>query len=218
MGHVHLIANDPELIKRLWIDVFGAKPAERGSLNGVYIKGTYVWIEKGASSGGTEGSVIRDIGLRVRNLEAVLKHAGQDGFYARQASRDSAQLLTPDRVLFELIGDPGLDVEVCTDHFHLVVPDAPLARRWYSDRFGHPISGIRLEFIAAGTRAKPTKGRALDHVGFDVDNLEQYIAGAKEINWESRSAEIPEPGVRSAFLADPWGTRIELVERSRSAP
>ena len=218
MGHVHLIANDPELIKRLWIDVFGAKPAEHDSLAGVRIQGAYVWIEKGSSSGGTEGSVIRDIGLRVRNLGAVLKHAGQDGFHARQASRNSAQLLTPDKVLFELVGDPGMDVEVCTDHLHLVVPDAALARRWYSERFGHPISGIRLEFIAAGTSAVPTKGRALDHVGFEVDDLEKYMAGAKEINWESRSAEVPAPRVKSVFLADPWGARIELAERSRSTP
>ncbi len=196
--------------------MLGAKPASQGALEGVRLKGMSVWIEKGEPSGGTEGSVIRDIGLRVRGLDGVLARAARNGFHVRQASRNSAQLLAPDKVLLELAGDPSLDAEVSADHIHFLVPDAALARRWYSDRFGYPISDIRLDFITGGSSAGPTKGRAVDHIGFEVKNLDSYLDPPKAFTLESAPTEIPELGIRSVFLTDPWGTRIELTEERRS--
>jgi hypothetical protein len=216
MGHVHLIAKDPQVVQRLWIDVLGAMPTSQGALEGVRLKGMSVWIEKGEPSGGTEGSVIRDIGLRVRGLDGVLARAARNGFLVRQASRDSAQLLAPDKVLIELARDPSLDTEVSADHIHLLVPDAALARRWYSERLGYPIPDIRLDFITAGVSTGPTRGRAVDHIGFEVKDLDSYLDPARGFTMESAPMEIPELRIRSVFLTDPWGMRIELTEEHRS--
>ena len=59
-----------------------------------------------------------------------------------------------------------------------------------------------------------TKGRALDHIGFDVNNLEAFCkklqaAGIKLDRPYSKNAN----GVGLAFIYDPWGTYIELNER-----
>ena len=216
LGHIHLIAKDPDSVRRIWIDVLGAKPARQGALDGVRLQEAYVWIETGDPSGGTEGSVIRDIGVRVRDLDGVLARAGRAGYHSRQASRNSAQLMAPDNVLLELVGDPGIGAEVAADHIHFLVPDATLARRWYSERFGYPTLGIRLDFITAGTTAGPTKGRAVDHMGFEVENLENYTAAVKALTFESAPTAIPELRIKSVFFSDPWGTRIELTERRPS--
>lgn len=216
MGHIHLFAKDPEVVKRVWIGVLGAKPARQGSLDGVGLEGAYVWIEKGEPSGGTEGSVIRDIGVRVRDLDGVLARAAREGLHARQASQNSAQLLTPDNVLLEVIGDPGIDAGVRVDHIHFLVQDAALARQWYGERFGQPIPGIRLEFINGANRAVPTKGRAVDHIGFEVKNWDSYMGSAKAFTFESAPMEASELRIKSVFLTDPWGTRIELTEGLRS--
>jgi hypothetical protein len=102
----------------------------------------------------------------------VLTRAARGGFHTRQASRITAELRAPDNVFIELINDPGMEAVVCLDHLHLLVPDATSAKRWYSERFG-PIPGIQLEFISAGSAASPTKGRAVDHIGFSAGKLEE---------------------------------------------
>jgi catechol 2,3-dioxygenase-like lactoylglutathione lyase family enzyme len=188
ISHVHLLAKDTAPVKRLWIDVLGSNAVRLGMLDGVQIQDAYVWIEQGTPSGGTDGSVIRHLGVRVRELDRVLVRAARNGFHVRQSSRNSAELRAPDGVFIEVIGDPGMEAIARLDHLHLLVPDATLAKRWYSERFG-PIPGIQLEFITAGSASGPTKGRAIDHVGFSGSKLEK-----------------PE------FLTDPWGLQIELTE------
>ena len=58
-----------------------------------------------------------------------------------------------------------------------------------------------------------TKGRILDHIGFEVKDLERFCkkleaAGVKLDRPYSKTAA----GLGLAFLTDPWGTTIELNE------
>ena len=59
-----------------------------------------------------------------------------------------------------------------------------------------------------------TAGRVLDHIGFEVADLEALVAEleAKGIEFDVPYREIPEIGLALAFLTDPWGTYIELTE------
>lgn len=209
-SHVHLLAPDPLAVQRFWSSVFGAKPAKSGSLEGVSLGQAYVWIEKGEPVGGTEGSVIRDIGIRVRDLDGTLARAAREGIHGRQTSRTTAQLQAPQNVLLELVSDPAMDSEVAFDHIHFLVPDANLARSWYTERFGTHISGIRLDFVTAGSTAAPTKGRAVDHIGLEVKNLDSYRAPDHALPWESAPADL-----KSGFFTDPWGARVEVTEAAR---
>jgi hypothetical protein len=76
--------------------------------------------------------------------------------------------------------------------------------------------GVNLSFSpATGTAAPlPTKGRAIDHIGFDVKNLDALVASleAKGIHIEAPVRQVANSKVRIAFLTDPWGTYIELTE------
>jgi catechol 2,3-dioxygenase-like lactoylglutathione lyase family enzyme len=61
----------------------------------------------------------------------------------------------------------------------------------------------------------PTAGRALDHIGFDVKNLEAFLkrltaGGVKIERPVNRDAQT---GAALAFVSDPWGTMIELNDR-----
>jgi predicted enzyme related to lactoylglutathione lyase len=60
-----------------------------------------------------------------------------------------------------------------------------------------------------------TKGRTLDHIGFDVKNLQAFLK-----KYEAAGGKIDRPYTRNeqtnsalAFITDPWGTYIELNER-----
>jgi hypothetical protein len=81
------------------------------------------------------------------------------------------------------------------------------------------LSGPNEIWIDDGESVKaqaPTKGRVLDHIGFDVKDPQAFI---KKI--EAEGIKLDEPyrknettGVAITYVTDPWGTRIELVQRA----
>jgi catechol 2,3-dioxygenase-like lactoylglutathione lyase family enzyme len=131
-----------------------------------------------------------------------------------------------------------LTVPIAFHHVHLYTPDAAAAgaaKAWYVRVFGGTpgkraqydatdLPGINLNFSAAprsGDRPSdvplakmaPTKGRMLDHVGFEVVHLSAFCK-----RLEGMGVVFDEPygesreGVGRARLIDPWGTSIELTE------
>ncbi|HUO30283.1 MAG TPA: VOC family protein, partial [Bryobacteraceae bacterium] len=59
-----------------------------------------------------------------------------------------------------------------------------------------------------------TKGRALDHIGFEVKDLETFCRKleADGVKLDMPYRRIPELNLAIAYLTDPWGTYIELTE------
>ena len=108
------------------------------------------------------------------------------------------------------------------DHIHINVPDPAAAANWYEKYFGGKrITEAPDRLMFGSTRymflkkadAKPSAGGAIDHVGFSFADLD-----AKVKEWEAAGIKITSP-VRDvpglfklAFLEDPWGTRIEVVQ------
>ncbi|SRR5437773_5203617 len=63
-----------------------------------------------------------------------------------------------------------------------------------------------------------TQGGAIDHVGFEVQNLEEFCRQleAKGIKLTTPYRKVPElNNLGTAFITDPWGTSIELTEGLR---
>ena len=108
------------------------------------------------------------------------------------------------------------------DHIHLNVPDPAVASAWYEQHIGgrrHTeapdrimYGSTRLMFLRNAT-AKPSEGSAIDHIGFSFADLD-----AKMKEWEAAGIKVVTPmrdvpGLfKLAFLEDPWGTRIEVVQ------
>jgi hypothetical protein len=59
-----------------------------------------------------------------------------------------------------------------------------------------------------------TRGRALDHIGFEVKDLESYVKQleARGLKIDRGYTYSPLYALGIAFLTDPWGTYIELNE------
>ena len=118
-------------------------------------------------------------------------------------------------------GDDG-DVH----HIHIATPDPEKARAWYVKTFGARegtrgnflaafIPGGEVDFRKAQEAPAPTKGRSLDHIGFEVKGLEALCKKlqAEGMTLEMAYREVPQlDGLKIAFLIDPEGTRIELTE------
>ena len=76
------------------------------------------------------------------------------------------------------------------------------------------LPGEQLRFSKADTAQAPTKGRILDHIGFDVKDLKAFIKMLEATNIKlDRPYSMNDNGVALAFITDPWGTYIELNER-----
>jgi catechol 2,3-dioxygenase-like lactoylglutathione lyase family enzyme len=146
---------------------------------------------------------------------------------------------TSENLVFTL--DPGLSdaaaerhhrkmtVPIVVHHIHLFVPAGAevQAKEWYARLFGGvngkrwhyeatDLPGINLNFSSAERPAVATKGRMLDHIGFEVTNLKAFC-GKLEANGVKLDApyRTHADGVATAWLTDPWGTSIELTEGLR---
>ena len=115
-------------------------------------------------------------------------------------------------------------------HLHLYLVDDAVeeAQGWYATMFGG-VPGMRWRYDAVDVPGinfnfsynpdaggAPTRGRMLDHIGFEVENLEQFCRDleAGGVTFDApyrRSSE----GIGYAFLTDPWGTSIVLTEGLR---
>jgi catechol 2,3-dioxygenase-like lactoylglutathione lyase family enzyme len=78
---------------------------------------------------------------------------------------------------------------------------------------------MQIRFARADAKQAKTRGRVLDHIGFDVKD---HAAFVKKI--EGEGIKLDEPVRKSAsgntitYITDPWGTRVEIVERVSLGP
>ena len=76
------------------------------------------------------------------------------------------------------------------------------------------LPGVNLTFSPSSTPSEGTKGRSLDHIGFEVDDLKNFCQRLESqgVKFDRPYREIPGLGIGVAFLTDPFGTYIELTE------
>ena len=90
-------------------------------------------------------------------------------------------------------------------------------KRWRYDAIDLP--GINLNFSGVAEELVPTRGRMLDHIGFEVEDLEAFCAApeAQGMAFDQPCSALP-TGIATAVLTDHWGTSIELTEGLRTRP
>jgi catechol 2,3-dioxygenase-like lactoylglutathione lyase family enzyme len=229
IGHLHLVVTDPEAQKKVWIDALGAEATKTGTLEMLRLPGVYVIVGKARTepTGGTDGSTVHHLGFAVKDLPAVKAKLDAAGISSAPVNGNPKQIMAqfPEKIIVELSEETALATPVAMHHIHLSTPDPEKLRAWYVQTFGAR-AGTRGNFLAAfvpggevDTRKAtapqaPTKGRSLDHIGFEVKDLESFCKKleAAGVKFESPYRDVPAIGLKIAFLIDPEGTRIELTE------
>jgi catechol 2,3-dioxygenase-like lactoylglutathione lyase family enzyme len=229
MGHVHILVPDPAAQKKIWVEAFGAEATRVGTLEILRLPGIFVVVGKtrAATTEGTDGSTVHHVGFAIKDLTAMKAKLDTLHIDTAPVNGNPKQLMAkfPDQVIVELTEDTGLSTPVAMHHIHLATPDPEKLRAWYIKNFGAR-PGTRATFLAAflpggevdtrktqGPQA-PTKGRSLDHIGFEVHNLEAFCKQltADGVQLEAPMVDMPQMGLKWAFVVDPEGTRIELTE------
>jgi catechol 2,3-dioxygenase-like lactoylglutathione lyase family enzyme len=241
MGHWHIASKDVEANKRLFV-AMGGKLFMPGGQPLIMFPGLYISLilgdEKG--EGGTVGSVVNHVGFVVDNVQRrtaewkaagvkVLPGGALPGGGTRQ---DQAYVETPDGVRMEILEDKMQTVPIRNEHIHFALPAAeiPKAVAWYARVFGGQtatrnnapvvnLPGVQLRFNPADTPQAPTRHRVLDHFGFDVGD---HAAFVKRL--EGMGIKLDQPvgkgstGNTITYITDPWGARIEIVQRLPVGP
>lgn len=229
MGRLHVLVEeaDYEAHRRAWIEGLGARAEQVGPLEALLLPGVVVVIGKGESAGGSEGSVVNHLGFKVRDLEAVVSRWEKLGYevFEQRPSPTQAFLRFPGNIKVELSEFPMLVNPVEHHHVHLYTPDVAAMQKWYLDTFGGKAGkrgrfeevwfpGVRLSLGQVEEKPAGTKGRGVDHIGFEIDGLEAFCkrAEARGVKFDAPYRHVAAIKTSVAFLTDPWGTYIELTE------
>ncbi len=225
MGHVHLNTKDPDAQKKFWVDVIGAQEAKLGTMQAFKFPGVLILVRKADPSGGTDGSVVNHIAVKVRDLSETLAKVEAAHIQIVSKNPPQAMLLGPDDVRVELTEDKALAQPVVFHHVHFYTTKVDEMKKWYVATFGAipgkrgrfeaaDLPGVNLTFAPTENAPVGTKGRAIDHIGFEVKDLEAFTKKleASGIKLDIAYRKVPALGIAIAFLTDPFGTYIELTE------
>src|SRR5688572_2267491 len=195
-GHIHLAVKDVEAHKTFWTTMLGGTPVTNGPLTLIQFPGIFVMLRQADAAPPPTGSVVDHFGLVYKDLAAARarwKAAGVK-FDVGETNPNQGYVYAPDSsIRVEVFGDLSLPGPVGMDHVHMYPPEAdiPAIQAWYAKVFGG-LPGKRqrvarpgltdcvyfhrfnLSFTAATGKLAPTKGRAIDHLGFDVRNIEEF--------------------------------------------
>ena len=71
-----------------------------------------------------------------------------------------------------------------------------------------------MSFQGCRTECVATQGRAIDHIGFEVENLEEFANMLVErgVEFQLMPRYIESIELTIAFFVDPAGVRVELTE------
>jgi len=231
MGHLHLATKDVDASRRFW-GAIGGVAVQNGALQLIQLPGTFVMLRQSQQiAGGSEGSTVERIMLRVRTTE--LPQLAQRLEQATGSKMDSALLTSPEGVTIELRGAESQDAAVRMERLDIRTIAPAETRDWYVKMFGAapdtlagpgiPIAslpGVMMYFRKAETAPAGTRGRGLDHIGFEVKNLEEFCKKleAGGLKFDRAYGRLPNSQTAIAFLTDPWGTYIELTENLAPPP
>ncbi len=216
----------------------GTSPAETVSFPNVL-----VFLTARAPTGGTKGTVVNHVGFETRDIRAAVARLRAGGYRMvtreelpetytvtddlgqRPGGNVIAFVMGPDETKVELIENTSIPHAIQLHHIHWAAADGAAMQAWYVEHFGAvagtrinqpaaDLPGVNLTFAPDTTRLGPTRGRALDHIGFEVRNLEEFVRGleAKGVRMDRGYTQVPALGIAIAFLTDPWGTYVELTE------
>jgi len=226
MGHVHFMLPDISAARHAFLSLGGAYAKDLGPFEIIPFTGAYVLLSKADSIAGSADSVVSSVSFHVRSLPAAVDMCRARGLEIVK-SASQCRIHMPGDVEVELVELPSLSDPI---QFYAVnfSSDASAAMAaWYGRLLGgepKPVSpetitvkipGAELRLTQKNSPGLGTKGRCLDHIGFEVNDLDGVSAkfAAAGVEFET-PPRLGRNGVtRVAFCNDPWGTRIELTEK-----
>jgi len=199
-------------------------------------------LTPGSPSAGSKGSVVDHIGFGVLNPQESIANWSAAGVKVSKVNKSPlngnsvGNVYSPDDLEVEITQENGVDpypslppnTTIESNHMHIYVPLSlrQQMRDWYVEKFDAipgelganligELPGVKfMRWTAHSDPTAPTKGRALDHIGFEVKNLEAFCKKleAKGVKFDQTYSKSRHKSFASAEFTDRWGVSIELTE------
>jgi catechol 2,3-dioxygenase-like lactoylglutathione lyase family enzyme len=194
----------------------------------------------GCPTDGIENSVANHIGFNVQNYDKAFDEFSKAGVHIENFhdAKGRSFFFTPDGLMLEIAQSRTLTAPAGEFHVHTFVNDMQPKDHehqvvgfemflWYHQMFGTkltvglPGSGLGdtvpgglLRIGETRLTVTPTKGHVMDHIGFEVTNLEAFCKQLEKngVKFDAPYSTTRHKSFASAELTDPWGTSIELTE------
>jgi catechol 2,3-dioxygenase-like lactoylglutathione lyase family enzyme len=232
---------DVEVQKHFWTSVMGGTLVKNGDLELIAFPGVFIMLRQSDASVPPAGSIVNHFGFVVKDMPGALARWKAANIKIEPTENpNEVYVVAPDGVRLEVYGEPALPTPVSMNHIHFYPVDIPAIKAWYVKVFGanpgrrpcvacvsqprmieaDDLPGVNLSFSPGDQPPAPTKGRSLDHIGFEVRNLKAFVSNleAQGIKVDTPIRQIPSTKINAASLTDPWGTSIELTEGLAPAP
>jgi predicted enzyme related to lactoylglutathione lyase len=235
---VYYTVPDVAAHKKIWADIFGAKPVLVGKTEMLRLPGAFIVLTQGEPSMGNP--LVNHLGIWAKDLDPIRAKLTAAGI---QTAPKAQFVDLPNALRLEFIDDPAGPDAPAAHHIHYFVAnqeDGLKARAWYVKTFGatenarrnggvpsalltSPEKWISVDFTAAGGRGRggaaapppPTsnKGTILDRFALEVKGIDAFV---KKV--ESEGVKVTKPvstnadGLKTAMIVDSLGNDVELIE------
>lgn len=230
-GHVHLNVADIDVHKKLWVDTFGGVFVQKGPLMTVKFPNMLIALAQKAPTGPSQGTAMDHFGFKVRSLPDMLTELRAAGYavqseFTGTEGFPNAYVLGPDGLRIEMQEDTTLSAKSIPNHIHFWSPEFVQLLDWYVDTFSltkrtrgkiattADAGTVNLSYQTSKEPVVGTRGRVIDHIGFEVKNLAAFCKQleAKGIRFDVPFRDVPAIGLKIAYFTDAAGVYIELTE------
>jgi predicted enzyme related to lactoylglutathione lyase len=229
LGAVYYTVPDVAAHRKIWVDIFGAKPVMVGKTEMLKIPGAFIVLTQGTPAPGD--GLVNHLGIWAKDLDPIRAKLTAAGI---QTAPKAQFINLPDGLRLEFIDDPMGPEAPAAHHIHCFISmqqDGNAARAWYVKTFGAtenarrngavpsalftpPDKWISVDFtrISPGNPT-PNKGKILDRFALEVKGLDAFV---KKI--EADGVKVTKPvstnadGLKTAMIVDVLGNEVELVE------
>ncbi len=225
MGHIHLVG-DVEAQKQFLV-LLGGVPMKNGTLDIVRFPGAFVNLRQGETTEGSVGSTVNHFGFNVKKMSDWLPKWQAAGITIEPMTRPTqAYLIGPGGVRVEIIEDQAIETPIKFHHIHFFSDDPVALQAFYVKTYGAiagkrgnfdaaDLPGVNLTFSKSEAPTAKTQGRVIDHIGFEIKNLEAYLKGLQAAGVKldrEYQASPASPTLKISYLTDPAGTYVEMTE------
>jgi catechol 2,3-dioxygenase-like lactoylglutathione lyase family enzyme len=227
-GHTHLVVPDAEAARSFW-KAMGAVEKSSGRLQLLQFPGMYILLREGEPAVASTATTANHIGFMVKDYlhyKDVVLNAGATIFFE---DPETGQVLAdlPWGLRVEFAQDAEQPEPIVFHHTHLSSTDIEGLRDWYltvfgaeaGERRGLPsalVPGGRVDFMPAaqGETPKPSQGSAIDHIGFEVADMDTFAARMDRLGipFDRAPERRDDINLTIAFITDPAGTYIEITQ------
>ncbi len=243
-GHHHLNVTSIDEHKKFWADTLGGTPIKMGNAEIVKFPNVLVFLRQQAPTGGTKGTTVNHVGFWVPNVRATVDKVKAAGYpivtraelpatqevkddlaYIADQKTSIAFVMGPDNVKVELVENKAQTISIALHHIHFATDQVDAMKAWYVKTFNAKpgmrgsfqaadLPGVNLTYSPSPDPVVGTRGRTLDHIGFEVKNLEAFCESleAQGVKLDRPYTKVAALNIAVAFFTDPFGTYIELTE------